>query len=105
MAQLDVYPNPDLLTASEIPYLLDIQSGLLHTLPGCVVVPLAVPESLETLPILRLNPKLDVDGSTVILLTQELATLPRRMLKSPVANLSAQRDEILAALDFLFTGF
>jgi toxin CcdB len=105
MAQLDVYPNPDLPTAHDIPYLLDIQSGLLHTLPGCVVVPLAHPDSLEALPILRLNPRLEVAGSTVVMLTQELATLPRRMLKQPVTNLSAQRDEILAALDFLFTGF
>lgn len=105
MAQLDVYPNPDASTAGDIPYLLDLQSGLLKTLPGCVVAPLAVPESLEALPILRLNPKLDVAGATLVLLTQELATLPRRALKSPVANLSAQRDEILTALDFLFTGF
>jgi len=105
MAQLDVYPNTDLPTADEIPYLLDIQSGLLHTLPGCVVVPLAVPESLDALPILRLNPKLEVAGLAVVMLTQELATLPRRALKTPVANLSSQREEILAALDFLFTGF
>jgi toxin CcdB len=105
MAQLDVYPNPDRLTVDDIPYILDIQSGLLHTLPGCVVVPLAIPESLETLPILRLNPKLNVAGVTLVMLTQELATVSRRLLKSPVANLSPQREEILAALDFLFTGF
>jgi toxin CcdB len=105
MAQLDIYLNPDGTTANDIPFVLDIQSGLLHTLPGCVVVPLAVPESLETLPILRLNPKLNVDGASLVMLTQELATVSRRLLKSPVANLSSQREEILAALDFLFTGF
>ena len=33
------------------------------------------------------------------------SSIPRRLLIHPVANLSAQRDEILAALDFLFTGF
>jgi hypothetical protein len=31
---------------------------------------------------------------------QDIATVPRRLLKKPVANLSPQRDEILAALDF-----
>jgi toxin CcdB len=31
--------------------------------------------------------------------------VPRRMLKRPVTNLSAHRDDILAALDFLFTGY
>ena len=105
MAQLDVYSNPDALTARDIPYLLELQCNLLGTLPGCVVAPLAAPESLEALPILRLNPKLDIAGETMILLTQELATLPRRALKTPIANLSPQREEILAALDFLFTGF
>jgi toxin CcdB len=105
MTQLDVYPNPDLPTAGDIPYLLDIQSGLLNTLPGCVVVPLAIPESLEALPILRLNPRLEVAGTAVVMLTQELATIPRRALKQPIANLSTQREDILAALDFLFTGF
>jgi antitoxin CcdA len=40
----------------------------------------------------------------VLLRVQDIATVPRRMLKKPVTNLSSQRDEILAALDLLFTG-
>ncbi|MDO9448890.1 MAG: CcdB family protein [Rugosibacter sp.] len=36
---------------------------------------------------------------------QDIASVPCRMLVHPVANLSAQREEIFAALDFLFTGF
>jgi hypothetical protein len=34
-----------------------------------------------------------------------MASVPNRLLRNPVANLSPQRDEIVAALDFLFTGF
>jgi toxin CcdB len=105
MAHLDVYRNPDNTTSEVIPYVVDVQSDLLGGLPTHVVIPLARPEAIETLPILRLNPKVGVGDTELIALTQDMAPVPRRMLKQPVANLSPQRDEILAALDFLFTGF
>ena len=104
MAHLDVYRNPDRKTATIIPYVLDIQSSLLDGLPSSVVIPLARPEAIETLPILRLNPKVSVDGTKLIALTQDLSPVPRRLLKKPVTNLSPQRGEFLAALDLLFTG-
>jgi toxin CcdB len=104
MAHLDVYRNPDRKTAAIIPYVLDVQSNLLDGLPSSTVIPLARPETIETLPILRLNPKVSIDGTKLVALTQDIATVPRRMLKKPVTNLSPQRDEILAALDLLFTG-
>ncbi|MFN6960785.1 MAG: CcdB family protein [Rhodocyclaceae bacterium] len=105
MAHLDVFPNPDAGSADTIPYLLDVQGSLLDGLPTRVVIPLAYPEAIETLPILRLNPKVGVGETTLVALTQNMAALPRRLLKTPVANLSSQREEILAAIDFLFTGF
>ncbi len=105
MAHLDVFVNPDADTAKAIPFLLDIQSNLLDDLPTRVVIPLVYPEAIETLPILRLNPKVSVAETALVALTQDMAALPRRLLKSPVANLSSQREEILAAIDFLFTGF
>lgn len=105
MAQFDVFPNTDVETAADIPYVLDVQSSFLYRLSTAVVIPLARPEVLETLPILRLNPSVVVAGTALIALTQDMAPIPRRLLKTPVANLSAQREEILAAIDFLFTGF
>jgi toxin CcdB len=104
MAHLDVYRNPDRKTATIIPFVLDIQSSLLDGLPSSVVIPLARPEAIETLPILRLNPQVSVGGTRLIALTQDLSPVPRRLLKKPVTNLSPQQDEILAALDLLFTG-
>jgi toxin CcdB len=65
---------------------------------------LAYPEAIET-PILRLNPKVGVGDTALVALTQDMASVPNRLLRNPVANLSPQRDEIVAALDFLFTGF
>ena len=104
MAHLDVYPNTDAETKAIIPFVLDVQSNLLSTLPTVVVIPLTVPESIEGLPMLRLNPKVGVGETALVAMTQNLAAVPRRLLKTPIANLSSQRDEILAALDLLFTG-
>ena len=39
-----------------------------------------------------------------ILLTPELAGVPRKMLGEPVANLAAEPQAIVDALDFVFTG-
>jgi toxin CcdB len=105
MAHLDVYRNPDTASASLLPFLLDIQSNLLADLPSCMVIPLARPEAIEAMPILRLNPKVSIDDTTLILLTQDMAPVPRRMLRTAVANLTPHREDILAALDFLFTGY
>ncbi len=105
MAQFDVYANPNSDSARLYPYFLDIQSTLLADFPTAVVIPLAVPEIVDRLPILRLNPKVNVAGETYLVMTQELAAISRRPLKTPVTNLSNERDALLAALDLLFTGF
>lgn len=104
MAHLDVYPNPN-SAAKGFPYLLELQAGLLGNMPTTVVAPLGLPKVIDQIPVLRLNPTVTVDGQRLVVMTQELAAIKRRQLKPPVANLSAQREEILAALDFLFTGF
>jgi toxin CcdB len=104
MAHLDVYANPN-AAAKGFPYLVELQTGLLDEMPTTVVAPLGLPKVIDQIPVLRLNPTVTVDGQRLVVMTQELAAIKRRQLKAPVANLSPQREEILAALDFLFTGF
>ncbi len=104
MAHMNVYKNPN-VAAKGFPYLLDLQNALLDDMPTTVVAPLGLPNVIDQIPVLRLNPSVTVDGQRLIVMTQELAAIKRKQLKAPVANLSAHREEILAALDFLFTGF
>ena len=104
MPHLDVYLNRDARTAKSRPSVVELQSSLLDKLPTTVIAPLARPQSIDRLSIMRLNPSVSIKGTALILLTQDLAAIPRVLLKSPVANLSPQRDEILAALDLLITG-
>lgn len=105
MAYLDVYPNPNKAAARQLPYLVEIQAELLGSLPTAVVVPLGLPGVVDHTPVLRLNPMVSMDGTQYLLLTQELAAIHRRQLKPCLGNLSAYRNDIITAIDFLFTGY
>jgi len=104
MAQFDVYRNPNPASRARIPYLLDVQSGLLDPIATRVVVPLCKAEVLSGKPAERLNPAFEIEGRKLLLLTPELAGVPRKVLGDPVANLAAERRAIIAALDVVFTG-
>lgn len=103
MAQFDVYINPNSATRKAVPYLLDVQADLLDTLATRVVVPLILEEEMG-LAAKHLNPQFKVKGVAVVMSTAELAGVPNRSLGDKVASLKSKRDEIIAALDLLFTG-
>lgn len=103
MAQFDVYLNPNPATRKVIPYLLDVQADLLDTLATRVVVPLVLAEEMG-LAAKTLNPKFRIKNTTVIMSTAELAGISVRSLGDKATSLKGKRDEIIAALDLLFTG-
>jgi toxin CcdB len=103
MAQFDVYLNPNAATRKSIPYLLDVQADLLDTLTTRVVVPLVLAEEMG-LAAKQLNPQFKVKGVAVMMSTAELAGVSNRSLGEKVASLKNKRDEVIAALDLLFTG-
>lgn len=104
MAQFDVFPNPNPASRDRIPYVVVLQSDLLEPFEAVVVAPLRVKNRDVAIPIRRLNPVISIDGTQHFLRPQEIAAVPIRLLKNRLTNLSAQRTEILAALDLLFTG-
>src|ERR1017187_2983517 len=103
MAQFDVYLNPNADTSKAIPYLLDVQADLLDRLATRVVVPLILAEEMG-LVAKHLNPQFKVKGTAGVMSTAELAGVSSRSLGDKVASLKTKRDEIIAALDLLFTG-
>lgn len=103
MAQFDVYLNPNADTRKDIPYLLDVQADLLDALSTRVVAPLVLAEDMG-LAAKHLNPRFKVKGVAVIMSTAELAGVSNRSLGDKVASLRNKRDEIISALDLLFTG-
>ncbi len=103
MAQFDVYLNPNTDTRDVIPYLLDVQADMLDMLATRVVVPLVLAEDMG-LAAKNLNPQFKIKGVAVVMSTAELAGVSNRALGDKVASLKNKRDEIIAALDLLFTG-
>jgi toxin CcdB len=104
MAQFDVYENQNPETKESIPYLLDLQADLLDNLTTRVVVPLINVASMVKAA-KHLNPQFQIKRTTVIMSTAELAGVNLHVLGSKVCSLKEHRNEIIAALDFLFTGF
>ena len=104
MPQFDVYRNSNPATRARIPFLLDVQSDLLDPLATRIVVPLCKPEVLAGKPAERLNPAFEIEGRKLLLLTPELAGVPRKALGERVANLAPERAAIIAALDLALTG-
>jgi toxin CcdB len=45
------------------------------------------------------------DGDAYVLVTPQLAGIPRNALGRPAGSLAEQRDTIMAAMDFLLLGF
>jgi toxin CcdB len=103
MPQFTVYRNANPETEEAYPFLVDVQSDSVARLPTCVVVPISRAASLPYTRITRLMPGVRVLGEPCVLVTQELAAVGRVVLGEAVGDLSAQRSEIVAALDLLFT--
>jgi toxin CcdB len=99
MARFDVYRNPD-----GNGFLLDVQADLMSHLKSRLVIPL-VRSDIAPLPIKVLNPVFELEDALYMLLTQQMAAVSIRMLKSPVHNVNDRRDEVVAAIDLLLQGF
>jgi len=103
MTQCHVYRNPSRQTRARVPYLLDVQADLLNALATRVVAPLVRLKFLQT-PLSRLHPRFEIEGQTLVMATAELAAVPAKLLAETVADLSAKRATIVAAVDCLLAG-
>jgi toxin CcdB len=101
--QFDVVANPDPAEAAHRPYFVVLQSDLVSGLASAVIAPLVARADMTGAG--RLNPIVVVDGREFWLATHELFAADRRVLGKTIASLSEQRDAIIAAIDFVFTGF
>ncbi len=68
------------------------------------MVPL-LPEETAPKPISELNPIFEIQNRRCVLVTQAIASIPRRELRGAVASLSEYHERITRALDILLIGF
>lgn len=105
MPQFTVYRNKSPRTKPTFPFLVDVQSDLLDQLQTRVVIPLTRTAGLAKKPLSHLTPVLTFDGETYVLMTPQLAGLARSDLGAPAGSLAGERQTIVAAMDFLLTGY
>lgn len=96
--QYDVYRRPNGT------FVVDVQHGLLKDLNTRVVVPL-IAKSNNAPDSRSLNPTVTFDGKYYLISTQFLATATLAELGTTIGDIGHRRDEIIRALDLLFTGF
>jgi len=104
MPQFAVHKNTNAATKAAVPFLLDVQSDLISELATRVVVPLYTATAMKGKTLRSLMPTFEIDDKQYVMVTPQLAGIATRQLGAQVADLSAQRNEIIAALDLLITG-
>ncbi|MBS0341110.1 MAG: CcdB family protein [Proteobacteria bacterium] len=104
MAQFDVYANPNPATRATVPFVVDVQAGLIDQLPTRLVMPLSrVGASQSRLP-LNLCPSVEVNGEALRLMPHLAAAIDKRLLRLPVLSIAYRANEVGAALDAAVCG-
>ena len=100
--QFDLVENLNPTGRGQYPYLVVLQHDRVSAAGSVIVAPLtlATPALSRT----RLHPLLAVSNRQYVVLTEELAAIPRQTLGRVVGSAEAHRYYIVAALDLLFTG-
>lgn len=101
MAQFDVHHLASRRGKSF--YVIDLQHGFLEDLATRLTAPVYPLETGGT-PLLRLNPQVEIEGKRYYIAVPEITAMHAASLGKKIASLERQRAEIIAALDFLFTG-
>jgi toxin CcdB len=105
VAQFSVYRNKNIRTKATFPYLVDVQSDLLEPLNTRVVIPMTKAAALAKKPVSHLTPEVSFNGDRYVLMTPQLAGVGRAELGPLAGSVVDERPTILAAIDFLVTGF
>ncbi|MGL6159493.1 CcdB family protein [Microbulbifer sp.] len=104
MAQFDVYRNLSKATQKAFPFILDVQHEYISDLNTRIVLPLGRLKYFQNENLGKLTPTVEYEGEELLILTPQIASMPRNKLKNPIGTLEHFRSEILAALDFAITG-
>jgi toxin CcdB len=104
MAQFTVFRNKNPQTRSAVPFLLDVQNDLLDDLETRVVVPLCPASAMKGKILRALTPVLEIEEERFVMLTPQMAGIPKSELGAPVTRVEQYRFEIISAIDFLLTG-
>ena len=103
MAQFDVHPNPIPAARGAYPYVVVLQSAIAAHGRGQIVAPL-VPRAAIAPVTGRLTPVVALEEGEFVALIPGLASVRRYDLGVPLTCLIQSRNDLLAAIDYLFFG-
>jgi len=103
MAQFDVFANPIARARRAYPLVVVLQSDIAATGRERIVAPL-VPRSKLPGTVGRMTPHVDIDGVAHVVLVPALAAVLVADLKGVRGQLARYRNELVAAVDYLFLG-
>jgi toxin CcdB len=102
MAQFDVHRNTGRQKES-IPFVVVVQSTLFEDYRRRVVIPLVRANAIGAIQFRSFNPTFIVKGLKVVLHPLEVVSVPADQLGAKVGSLADSGQEIVAALDVLFS--
>jgi toxin CcdB len=102
--QFDVYENTDKDSNLSYPFFIDIQNNLLNSLNSRVVIPLTPAKNTEKNYPKNLCPSIRIKNKEYALLTHQITSVPVQILKKKSTSAESNRNEIVAAIDFVVTG-
>jgi hypothetical protein len=102
MKQFDVYRVKSSRAGGTGRLVVIVQHDTSEDLETRVVAPLSEPGIIP--PVERLRPVVWVEGAEQVIAMDRIAAVERRSL-GRVGNVAPHRDEIVSALDLLFTGY
>lgn len=103
MTQFEVFANPVTRARRAYPYVVLLQADMAQSGRDRAVAP-AAPRAAFPAIAGRLTPVVTIERSEFVLLVTSLTTLPAKTLGTAVTSLADRREEILAAIDYLFFG-
>jgi toxin CcdB len=103
MTQFEVFENPIPHARRDFPYVVILQSEIANTGRDRIVAPLVARARMATVAG-RLTPVVKVTGVDHVLLVPRMSAIAGADLRVAKGSLVASRDDILAAIDFLFLG-
>ncbi len=104
MSQYFLYKNQNRNSKKIYPYFVNVESDLLDELNSRVVIPLSPHKILNQTNASKLCPIIVIEEGSFVLLTHQMTTVPKSILKKELASLEKYRYEILGAIDILLTG-
>lgn len=101
MTQLDLFANPNRGLRSSYPLIVLLQAHVVDGKTGLVAPLISAPVGV---PVSRSLRVVEHRGQRHAVAVELVTNLPARVLRHPVGSIAQYRDELIRAIDWLFSG-